>query len=142
LERLEQWLLRCLGGILGLAVIGCGGAPAYGAPAPEYGAPMASYKLSGTVADLVTGHPVPGIQISFLGGKAVSAGDGSFSLTWTGSYCTACPAVADDLDGALNGSYAQASLALNLVLVGPGDGKWFQGTFEQKDLAVKLTPKP
>ena len=143
MERLELWLLRCLGSFLGLAVMGCGGGatPAYGA-IPTYGSPTATYKVDGTVTDSATGLPIPGIQVTYMGGKGLSGTDGRFSLTVTSNYCTVCQAVADDVDGAANGTYGEAAVALNLVQTAPGDGKWFFGTFEQSGVAIKMVPKP
>lgn len=139
MNRFEQWLLRCLGSVLGIAVVSCaGGAPAYGAPVPTYGTPSATYKVGGTVTDATTGLPVQGVQVGFLGGTAVSGADGSFSLTWTAIYCTACPFTATDVDGAANGTYSPATVTLDLAQTGPGDGKWFFGTFEQQGLAIRL----
>jgi putative lipoprotein (rSAM/lipoprotein system) len=142
LNRLEGWLLRILGSVLGLAAIGCAGAPAYGSPAPEYGAPMATYHLGGTVTDAKTGTPIAGIRITFQGWIADSAQDGTFTLNTTAIYCTTCPAKAADVDGTLNGSYQDKDVPLTLVQTGPGDGHWFYGTYEQKGLAIKLDPKP
>lgn len=142
MKRLEDWLLRILGSVLGLVAIGCGGAPAYGAPVPAYGAPRATYHLGGTVTDVHTGTPIAGIRITFQGLVANSAQDGTFALDATASYCTVCPAQAADVDGAVNGSYQDKDVPLTLVQTASGDGKWYMGTFEQKGLVIKLDPKP
>jgi putative lipoprotein (rSAM/lipoprotein system) len=142
MERFELWLMRVLGSLLGLAVMGCaGGAPAYGA-IPTYGMPTASYKVGGMVTDAATGLPIQGIQVTFQGGTATTAADGTFSLTWTGFYCTACPVTAADVDGAQHGAYGPATVPLNLAQTGPGDGKWFYGNFEQEGVAIQMAAKP
>ena len=145
MEQLEQWLLRALGSILGLAVLGCGGiaTPAYGAPVPAYGAPTATYEVSGTVENATTGQPIPGIQVTYLGGlKVLTGSEGKFTLTGTAGYCTTCSIVADDVDGTLNGSFEEATVPLNLTQTGAGNGTWFQGTFNEQGVVIKMTAKP
>jgi len=145
MKRLEDWILRLLGSVLGLAAIGCVGAPAYGTPAPEYGAPHATYHLGGTVTDAATGTPIPGIRITFWNyaeATTCSGQDGTFALNATTSYCPSCPAKAADVDGTLNGSYQDKDIPLTLVQTAPGDGRWNFGTYEQKGMAIKLDPKP
>jgi len=139
MNRFEQWLMRCLGSVLGIAVVSCvGGTPAYGAPVPTYGTPSATYRVGGTVTDAATGLPVPGIRVDFQGATARSGADGVFSFTWTGWYCPSCPLTATDVDGAANGAYSQATVTLNLIQTAPGDGRFFHGAWEQEGLAIKL----
>ena len=141
MKPLEDWLLRTLGSVLGLAAIGCGGAPAYGTGA-EYGMPHATYHLGGTVTDMSTGTPVPGVQVTFQNQNVFSRQDGTFSIDATVYPCTTCSAKAADVDGNLNGSYQDKEVPLTLVKILPGSGNWDMGTYEQKNLAIRLDPKP
>ena len=140
MERIEDFLLRVLGSVLGLAAIGCGGHT----PAVEYGAPHATYHLSGTVTDAQTVAPIPGIHLLFQTFIVANSGqDGTFTVDGVDNPCTTgCMLRATDVDGAQNGAYQDKSVPLTLTQPAPGDGHWYYGSFQQVGLAVRLDPKP
>jgi putative lipoprotein (rSAM/lipoprotein system) len=132
------------------AGVGCGGGivPEYG-PLVEYGMPHAEYKLDGTVVSAMDQSAIEGILVTLISqGSTPNGGDlsavtdtqGKWTIDGMALPCHDCEAEADDVDGAQNGSYQSATVALNLSQTAAGSG-WDNGTFEQHDVTIQLNQK-
>jgi len=129
-----------VGAILGLA--GCeNNAP------EEYGVPQADFRLSGRTVRASDGTAVPGIEVSF-GAFAATAdtsdAQGGWSIACKKFPCNyfhadSCLVTARDIDGALYEALRDTTVTLDLVQTRPGDGRWYEGRFEQHDLDIPLT---
>lgn len=137
MNRLLRLLQATLALLLGFVHFGCGGSPG-----TEYGAPHATYRVNGTVTSAATGAPIEGIAVTFGSLKTFTDKQGTWILNGTNSTFNPSGALeVKDVDGADHGAFKDAAVALKLIQVEPGNGRWFYGTFEQKDIATKLDPQ-
>ncbi len=111
----------------------------------EYGVPRARYKVDGVVRDDKTHTAIPGIRVRIFGpeyddttGAARSDGAGHWSIDVTRHLCfSACSLKVEDVDGPVNAPYKDKTVPFDPVKTEPGSG-WFEGTFEQHDIAIEL----
>lgn len=130
--------------ILG-TVIGCD----FFEPKCEYGTPSADFIIKGKVTDKETQAPINNIAIirktetSPYGNDTVKTdSNGEYELKFTYFPTVNHRIFAEDLDGDQNGGdYAPDSLKLNssqMKKIKKGDGSWYAGAFEKKDVNFKL----
>lgn len=114
----------------------------YGSPVAEYGVPVMQYQVKGKVADVVTGAPVKGIEVTsedaVVGvytsekGEFVCEGftfpDGSVKLTF------------EDVDGEENGTYLPQDIEVKVSKIEDGEG-WMAGMYISDDVFVRLHPE-
>ena len=68
---------------------------------------------------------------------------GAWSIADTRPPCNDdCTVTTYDLDGPANGSYPSRQVPLDLARTEPGDGRWYQGRFEQHDVEIELDAEP
>jgi len=133
-----RWLLALMG--FG-TIAGCG--EIINDQPCEYGMPLMDYVVSGKVTDKA-GKPIKGIEVGdnhYGSPKDTTGADGLFSISSSEFPCDSLTLIAKDIDGTENGSYADKSQSVALTKIKKGDGKWYEGSFEAKDVIIKMTEK-
>ena len=110
----------------------------------EYGMPNMDFEVSGKVVNQES-TPIAGIRVSCSsnadpGYEAVlTAEDGTFSIAGNGM---SAQLFFEDIDGPDNGGeYDALSKDINVSQVKKGDGNWYMGKYEAKDVVVEMTEK-
>lgn len=156
-SRVVRWLM----GILGFA-----GFTSCDIGAAMYGCPSADYVFNVEVKDVETDSPIGGIRVSavergtrerwdsetgtsypedYIDTIAVggTSADGKLTLRYNTFPHNQHEFVADDVDGEENGSFASASVTINLRssdYEGKSNNGWYSGTATE-DIALKLSKK-
>lgn len=112
--------------------------------APEYGTPTMDFEVSGKVVDQ-NSAPIEGIQVRCRTYDApghsttLTAKDGSFSIS---GKSTAAWLEFSDIDGPENGGeFATKMENIEVKKIGDGDGHWYMGKFEAKDVIIDMEEK-
>ena len=141
-SRFCGWLLSALGfaGVASCRLL----------PAPEYGCPTMDYRVIGKVTD-ADGKPIPGIAVSHYDfpdeegyswtKKVHTDADGAFELVDSEFPQDTLHIHFVDVDGAANGEYESKEVPVTLTQTKKGDGRWYDGTFEARDVEVVLEEK-
>jgi len=110
--------------------------------ATDYGIPPIRYILSGTVSAEGDGSPIPGIELQFQDVTASSNETGVWSIDASDAwYCGEdCRLQARDVDADKNGLFEDLEVTLAPTQT-TGEAP-DEGTYEQTDVAVVLTPIP
>lgn len=134
--KICRWAL----GILGFA----GTASSCDEPVCMYGMPIMDYTISGKVQN-EDGEPVKGIEVTTdddcYGNVASSGADGTFSLKSQHFPRETLTIQARDVDGPENGEYLDKDQEVTLKQTAKGDGSWYEGAFEAKDVVIVLSEK-
>lgn len=113
-------------------------------PACEYGTPTMDFEVSGKVVNQDS-TPIAGIKVScriFAApgiATALTSEDGSFFISGTGMS----PLLEfEDIDGPENGGeFAAKTEEIKVDRVKKGDGHWYLGKYEAKDVVVEMEEK-
>lgn len=110
----------------------------------EYGMPTMDFEVSGKVVN-EEAAPVKGIQVSCSIIKepgietVLTAEDGSFTIAGTSVNARL---EFEDIDGPENGGEFESMYQdISVEKVKEGDGKWYMGEFEAKDVVIKMKEK-
>ena len=110
----------------------------------EYGTPTMDFEISGKVVNQ-SSEPIQGIKVSCqtftLPGvsTAITAEDGSFHI----SGKAISPMLEfEDIDGPENGGeFASKTEEIKVNQIKKGDGHWYKGEYEAKDVVVRMEEK-
>lgn len=110
----------------------------------EYGTPTMDFEISGKVVNQES-EPIQGIKVScqiFTGPgttTAITAEDGSFHI----SGKAISPMLEfEDIDGPENGGeFASKTEEIKVTQIKKGDGHWYMGEYEAKDVVVRMEEK-
>ena len=117
-----------------------------------YGSPHASYHLMGRVQNAAQ-EGIPDIkletQISFgaefmpFQDPIITNKDGYFQSSFDGPTAKTLRIIATDIDGEINGSYANDTIDISLSKddYEGNDGLWFEGHVDKHDLNIELKEK-
>ena len=156
-SRVVRWLM----GILGFA-----GFTSCDIGAAMYGCPSADYVFNVEVKDVETDSPIGGIRVSavergerqywdsesnlsqyeqytYTFAVGTTSADGKLTLRYNTFPHNQHEFVADDVDGEAKGSYASASVTINLRssdYEGKSNNGWYSGTATE-DITLKLSKK-
>ncbi|MBP5689643.1 MAG: radical SAM-associated putative lipoprotein [Bacteroidales bacterium] len=142
-QRINKWWTALVGSILSLlGFTSCDDFPI--GVRCEYGMPNANYKLLGDVKDS-GGKPVKGIRVVFVprgdteeqsweNDTLYTDDKGHFELDraryqWPGDT-DKFVYIAEDVDGADNGSFKSTKVTPDVKKVKKGDGSWYDGDYE------------
>jgi len=142
---MKSKLLKFLMVALGFgAYTSCDGPDMYGCPmpAPEYGCPYAEYNFDVDIVDSENDAPIEGIRVSVVQryitnelnnvdtlATGLTSAEGKVRLQYGSFPTNQHELVADDIDGAENGSYDSASVVVTTNSDDYTDGEgWYNGT--------------
>lgn len=152
---MKSKLLKFLMAALGFAgYTACDGPDMYGCPpvsAPEYGCPYAEYMFDIGVADSENDMPIEGIRVSAIQridesytdtlARGTTSAEGKVRLEFEAFPTNKHELVADDIDGADNGSYDSASVIITTSQDEYTDGEgWYEGSATE-EITIKLNKK-
>ncbi|WP_293734660.1 radical SAM-associated putative lipoprotein [uncultured Parabacteroides sp.] len=149
LLKAVNWLLAGILAVLGFP--GCNNDDG-NEEADMYGSPHASYHLMGRVQNAAQ-EGIPDIkletQISFgtefmpLQDPIITNKDGYFQSSSDGPTAQTLRIIATDIDGDINGSYANDTIDISLSKddYEGNDGSWFKGHVDKHDLNIELKEK-
>ena len=133
LVRLCQWLLGILG--ISASISSCDGMLV------EYGQPNMDYSVKGRVVDSQTGAGVAGIEVSRARyGSQIDTtdADGGFYIEGNSFSSKDFQVSLKDIDLEAHGAYKDALETIQLKQVKEGDGHWYEGAFEAKEVILKM----
>lgn len=100
-----------------------------------------NYSVKGKVVDSRTGAGVAGIEVSHSpwGSDADTTGtDGLFSISGDDFPCNTVKVMLRDIDPDKDGKYKADTLTIQLTKIGDGDGHWYGGEYEARDVILKV----
>ena len=108
-----------------------------------YGTPTMDYEIKGKVVDAKSGKAIKGIRIdrpySYSDAPVNTTDpDGKFTISGSAFPRDTIHIIATDIDGNENGSYHDEKVVVSLKQVEKGDGAWYSGKYEAKDVKIKL----
>lgn len=112
----------------------------------EYGMPTMEYKVSGKVVDQASA-PIRGIVVKAQEShtypdSVLTDENGKFTLEGESFPQSSFGIVLKDIDGTANGGeFRDTTVQAELTKTKKGSGNWNQGTFEAKDITIKLEKK-
>jgi len=141
-----RWMLGVLG--ISAAITSCEEGPfglggLGGGMLAEYGMPTMDYSVKGKVVDSKSGKGVAGIEVYHeydIDRRDTTGVDGSFQIQGVAFPNTSLEVELHDIDPKKDGEYEDAQATVQLEQVGKGSGSWYSGSYEAKDVVLKMDP--